>query len=152
MARQIQFRRGSAAEHDNFIGAVGEITVDTTNWTLHVHDGRRPGGVVLARAKDAPSDIITQTWYASDGRAWYRKYKSGWIEQGGTSAVAAVRFPIAFSTTNYTISAIAEMISSDVGTISICYTNKTVDGIDIQVRWNGAGADTVSRMWFACGF
>ena len=30
MSRQIQHRRGDAAAHTNFIGAVGEITMDTT--------------------------------------------------------------------------------------------------------------------------
>ncbi len=44
MSRQIQIRRGTAAEHSNFTGAIGEITMDTTNKTLHVHDGVTPGG------------------------------------------------------------------------------------------------------------
>ncbi len=44
MSRQIQIRRGSAAEHDNFTGAIGEITMDTTNKTLRVHDGVTVGG------------------------------------------------------------------------------------------------------------
>lgn len=44
MSRQIQIRRGSAAEHSNFTGAIGEITMDTTNKTLRVHDGVTPGG------------------------------------------------------------------------------------------------------------
>ena len=30
MSRQIQIRRGTSAEHDNFTGAIGEITMDTT--------------------------------------------------------------------------------------------------------------------------
>lgn len=49
MAKQIQIRRGTAAEHENFTGAVGEITMDTTNNTLRVHDGKTVGGVALAR-------------------------------------------------------------------------------------------------------
>lgn len=57
MSRQIQFRRGTATEHENFIGAVGEITVDTTNKTLRVHDGETAGGTMLARADAVPSNI-----------------------------------------------------------------------------------------------
>ena len=45
MATQVQFRRGSTAQNDVFTGAVGEITVDTTLYTLRTHDGVTPGGV-----------------------------------------------------------------------------------------------------------
>ena len=48
MATQVQYRRGSAAQNDAFTGALGEITVDTTNDTLRVHDGSTPGGFALA--------------------------------------------------------------------------------------------------------
>lgn len=50
MSRQIQIRRGTATEHENFTGAIGEVTMDTTNNTLRVHDGQTLGGVALARA------------------------------------------------------------------------------------------------------
>ncbi|MBQ3785130.1 MAG: hypothetical protein II843_01905 [Alphaproteobacteria bacterium] len=49
MSRQIQIRRGTSAEHDNFTGAIGEITMDTTNNTLRVHDGSTVGGHILAK-------------------------------------------------------------------------------------------------------
>jgi hypothetical protein len=45
MATQVQFRRGSTAQNDAFTGAVGEITVDTSIYTLRIHDGVTPGGV-----------------------------------------------------------------------------------------------------------
>lgn len=57
MARQIQMRRGTASEHSAFTGAVGEITVDTTNKTLRVHDGETPGGFSLARADQVATDL-----------------------------------------------------------------------------------------------
>ena len=44
MARQIQLRRGTTAEHSTFTGAVGEVTVDTTKDTIVVHDGSTAGG------------------------------------------------------------------------------------------------------------
>ena len=46
MARQIQFRRGTTAQHDSFTGAVGEVTVDTDKDVVVVHDGSTAGGVV----------------------------------------------------------------------------------------------------------
>lgn len=44
MTTQVQFRRGTTAEHDAFTGAVGEVTVDTTKGVPVVHDGVTPGG------------------------------------------------------------------------------------------------------------
>lgn len=48
MAIQLQLRRGTSAEHNTFTGANGEVTVDTTNKTLRVHDGSTVGGTQLA--------------------------------------------------------------------------------------------------------
>lgn len=44
MAKRVQFRRGSTAQHSAFIGAPGEITVDTDKNVIVVHDGITPGG------------------------------------------------------------------------------------------------------------
>ena len=48
MAIQIQLRSGTTTEHNTFTGVVGEVTVDTTNKTLRVHDGSTVGGTRLA--------------------------------------------------------------------------------------------------------
>lgn len=48
MAIQIQLRSGTTTEHNTFTGANGEVTVDTTNKTLRVHDGSTVGGTRLA--------------------------------------------------------------------------------------------------------
>lgn len=48
MAKQLQLRKGTATEHNTFTGANGEVTVDTTNKTLRVHDGTTVGGTRLA--------------------------------------------------------------------------------------------------------
>lgn len=44
MSTQIQYRRGSSAQTASFTGALGEITVDTTNKIVVVHDGATAGG------------------------------------------------------------------------------------------------------------
>jgi hypothetical protein len=49
MAKQLKLRRGTTAEHSTFIGASGEVTVDTTKTTLVVHDGVTPGGSPLVK-------------------------------------------------------------------------------------------------------
>jgi hypothetical protein len=50
MAIQLQVRRGTAAQHTTFTGASGELTLDTTNQSLHIHDGSSAGGHETARA------------------------------------------------------------------------------------------------------
>jgi hypothetical protein len=48
MSSQVQYRRGTNAQNIAFTGALAEITVDTTNGTLRVHDGFTPGGSNVA--------------------------------------------------------------------------------------------------------
>jgi len=45
----IQLRRGTSGEHSSFTGLVGEITVNTSNNSIHVHDGSTAGGHELAK-------------------------------------------------------------------------------------------------------
>ena len=112
MSRQIQIRRGTVAQHETFTGAVGELTFDGE--TLRVHDGATPGGIILARADEiTPStpipdnaDYVIETWRSDDGSMWYRKYKSGWVEQGGNITnpngnLIAVNLPIAMQNCGY---------------------------------------------------
>ncbi len=47
MSRQIQLRRGTKEENDEFIGAPAEITIDLSSKTIRVHDGVTPGGTTL---------------------------------------------------------------------------------------------------------
>lgn len=54
MSKRIQLRRGTSTEHNTFTGANGEVTVDTTNKTLRVHDGTTVGGTALARTNQLP--------------------------------------------------------------------------------------------------
>lgn len=49
MAKQIQLRRGTTAQHATFTGLAGEVTVDTDKKVAVVHDGSTAGGVPLAK-------------------------------------------------------------------------------------------------------
>ena len=49
MATQVQFRRGTTAEHSGFKGADGEVTVDTSIKTVVIHDAITNGGFPLLR-------------------------------------------------------------------------------------------------------
>ena len=58
MAKRVQRRRGTTAEHVTFIGVDGETTVDTSKDTVVVHDGANAGGFPLAR--EDMSNVINQ--------------------------------------------------------------------------------------------
>ena len=49
MPTQVQFRRGTTAQNNSFTGAAGEISVNTSNNTIRVHDGATAGGFELAK-------------------------------------------------------------------------------------------------------
>jgi hypothetical protein len=60
MPTQVQFRRGTEAQNDAFTGAAGEITVDTTNDSIRIHDGSTAGGFEpLARYADLAERYAT---------------------------------------------------------------------------------------------
>jgi len=61
MSITVKHRRGTAVEHSSFTGANGEITMDTTNLTLRVHDGVTVGGHRLAKYTELGS-IVSGTF------------------------------------------------------------------------------------------
>lgn len=162
MSRQIQIRRGSATDHANFTGAIGEITMDTTNKTLRVHDGETAGGIKLAKQSEIPSEqtlpdnydfvIESQIPTAENNYTWYRKYKSGWVEQGGvinaggTSAITVV-LPITMQDTLYNIQAtctnsVEYWCGSSTRTTNTCTfrtTNRNGEGYMQNVAWCVSG-------------
>ena len=52
MADQVQWRGGSRQNSDQFTGAPREVTVDTSDWILRVHDGMTPGGHKMMKVND----------------------------------------------------------------------------------------------------
>ena len=57
MATQVQLRRGTAAQNDAFTGAQGELSYDTTNKRLRVHDGATAGGFEI-KTEDLSGDVL----------------------------------------------------------------------------------------------
>ena len=59
MSTQVQIRSGTAAQNNAFTGAVGELTVDTTNWNIRLHDGANAGGFTTVMVKAGTANIET---------------------------------------------------------------------------------------------
>ena len=68
MTKQVKHRRGTHIEHQTFTGAQAEITIDTTNNALVVHDGVNPGGHnVLLQSIARPLNISdSEVIYSTD--------------------------------------------------------------------------------------
>ena len=47
MSKVVQWKRGNTSATSSYTGPEGEITIDTENWSLHVHDGVTAGGQVI---------------------------------------------------------------------------------------------------------
>ncbi len=55
MSVQVKRRRETASFLSTYIGAAGELLVDTTSWRVQVHDGATAGGHPVALLTDVPS-------------------------------------------------------------------------------------------------
>lgn len=145
MAKQLQLRRGTTVQNDAFTGAIGELTMDTDKKQLRLHDGATQGGCGLIDPV-----VAFQKPTAENGYKWYRKYASGWVEQGGVSTLPDVTFPITMADTNYFCSCLPKVYSNDGGSIDAQYTNKSTTGCQFNLRWQGgyAGINTsCERLW-----
>ena len=68
MAKLLKLRRGNTSQHSSFTGAEGEVTVNTDNDSLVVHDGSTAGGHELLRKdlSNAPAGVIDNADVASN--------------------------------------------------------------------------------------
>lgn len=93
---------------------------------------------------------LTETW--DSGTSWYRRYSDGWTEQGGEYAKprdtnVSVTFPVAFITTNYTITTSQYARHSPANQAGCDFTVKRTTGF--SHNYNSWGAQWG---WFACGY
>lgn len=59
--KEILWKGGTAAQNDAYTGSVGEITIDTDNHRIRVHDGATAGGTALALKSDLPTKLSQLT-------------------------------------------------------------------------------------------
>lgn len=125
MAKQLELRRGTTQANNLFTGAAGEVTMDTDTKQLRVHDGVKTGGYVVDTL------VAFQVPNAGNNYTWYRKYASGWVEQGGAIDSAAsgtytVTFPVTMADTHYTVLKTLSATSSNGAQYNqISFFNKT---------------------------
>ena len=124
MSTQLQFRKGNKIDNDAFTGAEGEMTYDTTTGGLRIHNGSTQGGYMVDPVVDFQTPSIENNY------TWYRKYASGWVEQGGyiPSNTTSLVFPVTMADTNY------------------CFSIGFIDSSTTQnPQWQEMGAKTIEQ-------
>ena len=148
MGKQIQLLRGNTTENNNFTGLVGSLTYDTQTKCLRVHDGSTAGGKLIPSV-NVMTDYVIAYQLPSSGNnySWYRKYKSGWVEQGSSNPTNAtsITFPIKMLDTNYTATCMGGGHTGSGADIGIYISSKTTTGFTFQpdrttyVNWQVCG-------------
>lgn len=121
MTEQLQLRRGDASDVADFIGAAGEVVVDTTNHRLVVNDGSTMGGFAAAKLSEVvlPTNALNTLATAAKGAT----IQFGVIETlvsglSGASVNAPTQIPadcIVFAVGAYVVTTIAGATSYEVG-------------------------------------
>ena len=133
MTRILQIRRGNAAQNDNFTGLAGEITMDTTNKTLRVHDGETQGGFALARATDVPNAFDINSVSDAFWTALFSTYQTNSIQCENSDLITLTSTPFVDYTMEYT------QIPKTANAVLVCQSPDAGYSIDDEVCAFGVG-------------
>lgn len=83
--------------------------------------------------------VAMQRPTAENSYTWYRKYKSGWVEQGGTCAAdyngVAVTFPVTMNDGNYQFQ-LSVGQGQLTGTVGAVIDNRTTTGMTVYTNYS----------------
>lgn len=113
-----------------------ELTAQITELEDKIDSSSSGSSFPIEFTDDDDPDIIVkyQSPTSGNGYTWYRKYKSGWVEQGGPIALL-VLFPIKMKDTNYGVA----VGNSSSKYEQIRWQNKSTTGIGF-INSNGTAA------------
>lgn len=140
------------------------------NWCIQVYNAYINVGNFDFNTFIKDCDYIISSYKNADNTRWYRKYKSGFIEQGGisfptyptdgTGAIDTTRYvytislPTPFSNTNYI--AVKNTSISEPNTYvwdaELSIFNRTTTTMQTQVDQSSYNNINVSFQWYACGY
>jgi len=162
MAIQVKFRRGSNSQHGSFTGANGEITVDTTNKTLRVHDGVTVGGTRLAKFSEIASanllsvttNIVPQANLTYDlgtsTKRWKDLYLSGTtIYLGGTQIKSSANGTVIFTNNANQVVPIQAASLNVTGNTVSSFENLTITNLILNnvlgTQYGGTGKSSLTQ-------
>jgi hypothetical protein len=115
MSTQVQYRRGTATQNNAFTGALAEITVDTTNLTLRVHDGVTAGGSNLATVTYVNNEISSLSANSiTDGNSNVKVYANGNVAISVQSVANTVIFTNAGVEITGTINVTGNIVAGNI--------------------------------------
>ena len=79
MSERQQIRRGTEQENNDFVGAQGELTMDTENNNVRVHDGTTGGGWILPNLIQAMHAMCPDYSRAQGVSMPFTATKYGWF-------------------------------------------------------------------------
>jgi hypothetical protein len=118
MASQVQYRRGTNAQNAAFTGALAEITVDTTNGTLRVHDAITVGGSNIATVAYVTAQISALSSNSiSSGTSNVRVFANGNVttSAAGTANVLVIQSTGALITGDLSVTGNATLSGNILG-------------------------------------
>jgi len=145
MTTQVQFRKGTTAEHALFTGAVAEITVDTDKNTAVVHDGSAIGGFELQRSRweviNSSGSLSCGVRYLLDTSAaaitLTMPYESAGVIPKIGDMVELVDFKGTWAINNVTLNATnGQLFLNKFGNVDNSFA-LDVAGLYIQLIWDG---------------
>lgn len=138
MARQVQLRRGTTAENINFTGAAGELTFDTDNLDIRVHNGSQLGGFEIPsiRGENLPAQSAHIKY--SNGLMIQWAYNLTYTSISGN--VMTRTMAQSFVNTNYTVIAVVSHTTSDTGAywLRLISDGKAVNSFNYFMYLNNA--------------
>ena len=99
--------------------------------------------------------IASQEPTSANGSTWYRKYKSGWVEQGGNNltggAGITITFPITMQNSNYNVQ-VSQLNSDGKGVYFQCqYYDSSTTGLKILSQY-GSSKTARKFSWQVSGY
>lgn len=121
MARRLQFRRGTTAQHSVFTGSDGELTIDTDKDVVVVHDGSTVGGFPLIKESVVNSALNSKVEKNTDivaGTGTKITYDIKGLVTGSTTPTTLSGYSISDAyTKTETDNKIAALVDSAPGTL-----------------------------------
>lgn len=113
---------------------MSDINIGAISEALNNKTDRNMRNVDTASKADSVIDFQEPT--TGNGYTWYRKYASGWVEQGGLCATSTgnttVTLPVVMANNQYTTSADVSASTSLSGTYYVSIDTKTTTSIRVK--------------------
>lgn len=154
-AAESEYNDKSTWQYDRYMRPMVQLANGVTSEAVIV------AGNVLADISDIRQqidalDVVIESQLptADNGYTWYRKYKSGWVEQGGVSSVGpstsdTITLPIEMSDTNYTLmSGLKRTTNSGSGHSSVGGTPVSTTQIKLIGDYNDSGTGSMQGAYW----